>query len=99
MITKEKLDEWRQAKVLAVANPNTDPEVMIAFQEMFIAAKQLRLDNLKLLNAQEVMEKMAEYIRHSHDEHYLDSRLEDLYEEILELCAQSRINLPELCND
>lgn len=84
MINKAQLDQWRRAKVLAITNPNTDAEVLITLQEMFIEVKALRRDNLRLLNHQDLMEKMARYIELSKAHHYISPDLEELLEEIIE---------------
>jgi len=93
MITKKQLEEWRIAKNLAVVSINIEPSVTIAIQEMYIEAKALRKDNLHLLNRQDLFDKLITYMQVSSEDHYLSEEMEELLEEIRELCDTENINL------
>lgn len=93
MITKSMLEDWRQAKNLAVCSFNIEPDVVVAIQEMYIEAKQLRKDNLKLLNKEELIEKLLAYTSMSMDDHYLTQGMQDTLEDIKDLCDDLNINL------
>lgn len=93
MITKSMLEEWRNAKNLAVASLTTDPSVIIAIQEMYIEAKALRRDNLKLLNKQDLLDKLLAYTRASAGDHYLTEEMEDQLDEIRDLCDDLNLEL------
>lgn len=93
MITKDMLLRWREAVTLAITSCAAEPAITIAMQEMYIEAKWLRLNNLKLLNSENLIELMAKYIHISATEHYLDPEMEDLLEEIEKLSKHLNINL------
>jgi len=93
MITKEMLTRWREAVTLAITSRNPEPAITIAMQEMYIEAKGLRRDNLKLLNSENLIELMAKYIVLSSTEHYIDEEMEDLLIEIEKLSKHININL------
>ncbi len=93
MITRKMLDNWHQAKILAVKSLNIDPEIAIAMQEMFIESKALRKENLRLLNSRDIIDKMAEYIQISQKVHYIDDELEELYSRIDDMCKENNIYL------
>lgn len=82
MITPAMLEEWRKAKNLAVTSLTLEPEVQVAMQEMYIEAKALRKDNLKLLNYEDLLLKALMYVIKSKEDHYLTPELEELYDEI-----------------
>lgn len=93
MITRKMLNEWHQAKTLAIKSLNIDPEIAIAMQEMFIEAKALRKENLALLNSRDIIDKMAEYIVISQRNHYIDDEMEELYSTIEDMCSENFIYL------
>jgi len=82
MITREMLVRWREAVTLAIQSCTAEPAVTMAMQEMYIEAKWLRRDNLKLLNSEDLIELMAKFVRQSITDHYLTEDMEDLIEEI-----------------
>jgi hypothetical protein len=98
VITRKMLDSWHQAKILAIKSLNIDPEIAIAMQEMFVEAKALRKENLRLLNSRDIIDKMAEYIQISQRNHYIDDEMEELYSGIDEMCRENFIYL-ERYND
>ena len=98
MITRKMLEDWRQAKNLAVTSFNIEPDVVIAIQEMYIEAKQLRKDNLKFLNQQGLLEKFAEYVRMSRERHYADPDMDELFEELVHKIDNQKLDL-ELFNE
>jgi hypothetical protein len=98
MITPQMLHEWHQAKTLAIKSLNIDPEIAIAMQEMYIEAKALRKENLRLLNSRDIIDKMAEYIGVSQRNHYIDEEMEVMYSNIEDMCSENFINL-ERTND
>jgi len=93
MITRADLDRWHSAKTLAVLSCNIEPDIAIAMQEMFIEIKQLRKDNLKFLNMEELLGAMAEYIRVSREDHYMTETLTELLERIEDIVDASNLNL------
>jgi hypothetical protein len=93
VITTKMLANWRQAKTLAVASLNIDPEITIAMQEMYIEAKYLRKENLRLLNSQSLIDRLTEYARLSFRNHYVDTEMEELMESIELLARDMNINL------
>lgn len=93
MITKNTLEAWRTAKNLAVMSFNTEPEITIAIQEMYIEAKALRRDNLRLLNKQDLFDKLMVYVKASAADHYLTEAMEDTLDEIRDLCDTLNIEL------
>ena len=92
MITKATLESWRQAKNLAVMSFTTEPEVTIAIQEMYIEAKALRRDNLKLLNKQDLLDMLIRYVNASVEDHYMSVEMEELLEGIHDRCDE--LNIP-----
>ena len=93
MITKQDLERWQNAKTLAIKSFATDPEVIIAMQEMYIELKQLRRENMKMLNLEDLLELFAKYTRISREQHYIDSELEELLEEIEDEIDRRNLNL------
>lgn len=98
MITKAMLERWQEAKNLAVKSFNIDKDVIIAMQEMYIEAKALRRDNLRLLNKEDLIDNMIQYVQLSQQNHYVDTEMEELYDEIKRLTFRLRIPL-ETDND
>jgi len=92
------LKSWREAKTLAIKSYAIEPEILIAMQEMYIEAKQLRKDNLKLLNSEDLLKLMSEYVRVSRADHYISPELEELIEQIEDLIDSSNLAL-EVRND
>lgn len=82
MITEKMLERWRQAKNLSVTDLTIAPEIKTALMEMHIEAKALRRDNLRLLNFENLVEKMATYIQTSIDDHYIGPDLQDQIKDI-----------------
>ncbi len=82
MITREMLLRWREAVTLAIQSCTAEPAITIAMQEMYIEAKWLRRDNLKLLNSEDLIELMAKFLRLSVSDHYLNEDMEELLEKI-----------------
>ncbi len=93
MITRAMLIRWREAVTLAITSPAPQPSITIAMQEMYIEAKGLRRDNLKLLNSEDLIELMAKFLRLSIRDHYLTPDMEDMIDEIDELCKQNNLDL------
>jgi len=93
MVTQDDLRRWSAAKNLSVTSLSIDPEISIALQEMYIELKQLRRDNLKLLNTDTLLEKFAEYVRDSKDTHYLDDNLTEKLEDIEHWIETHKIDL------
>lgn len=93
MVTKEKLAEWNAAKVMAIKSFTTDPEVVIALQEMFIELKQLRRENMRYLNFEDLLSSFAEYVRLSRELHYVDDDLEALIDQIEGEIDRRNLNL------
>lgn len=93
MITRDMLIRWREAVTLAITSPTPEPAITIAMQEMYIEAKGLRRDNLKLLNSENLIELMADYIKISTEDHYIDPEMEYLLEKIDRLSNHLQINL------
>ena len=93
MITHAMLVRWQEAKNIAVKSFNIDKDVIIAIQEMYIEAKALRKDNLSLLNREDLITRLIEYVRLSQENHYVDSDMEDLYDDIKRLANRLRIPL------
>ena len=93
MITQENLTSWRLAKNLAVTSFTVEPEITIAIQEMYIEAKALRRENLRLLNKQDLFDKLLGYVSTSASEHYLTEELEDALSVIRDLCDNLNIEL------
>lgn len=98
MITKQKLEEWRAAKNLAVVSLSIEPSIIIAVQEMYIEAKSLRRDNLRLLDQQDLFDSLLAYVADSAKDHYLTEEMEARLEEIRDLCDSLNVEL-ELNND
>lgn len=98
MITHKMLEEWRQAKNLAVTSLNIEPEIAVAVQEMYIEAKQLRKDNIKLLNMEGLIEKLAEYVRVSRERHYTDPEMDEILDDILYRATRENLDL-EIFNE
>lgn len=93
MITKAHLESWRTAKNLAVMSFNTEPEITIAIQEMYIEAKALRRDNLRLLDKQDLFDKLMAYVKASAADHYLTDDMEESLDTIRDLCDNLNIEL------
>jgi len=93
MITHKMLASWRQGVTLAISSLTIDPEITIAMQEMYIEAKALRRQNLRLLNSETLIDKLAEYVRLSTNNHYISPDLEDLIDDIDETARDMNINL------
>jgi hypothetical protein len=93
MITKDMLESWRQAKNLAVVSLSTDPDIIVAIQEMYIEAKQLRRDNLRLLDRQDLFDALLEYVGGSAKDHYLTVEMEELLDLIRGYCDDLNIDL------
>jgi len=93
MITTEMLMRWSKAKDLAITSTVMEQESIIAMQEMFIECKNLRLKNFRLLEAQEVLDSLAEYVRIARRDHYITPLMEDLYERIQESSEHFNITL------
>jgi len=93
MITTEMLIRWREAVALSITSCAAEPAITVAMHEMYIEAKWLRRDNLKLLNSENLIELMAKYISISSSEHYLDDEMENLLVEIEKLSKHININL------
>lgn len=93
MITKQKLEEWRAAKNLAVTSLTLEPTTTIAIQEMYIEAKALRRDNLQLLNKQDLFDHLLAYCVASVKDHYLTEEMEAQLEVIRDLCDSLNIEL------
>ena len=93
MITKPMLDSWQKAKDLAVCSITTEPEIIVAIQEMYIEAKLLRRENLKLLDRQDLFDKLLEYVDSSAGDHYLTEEMEDMLSSIRDACDELNIEL------
>lgn len=92
MITQAMLIRWREAVTLAITSPTPEPAITIAMQEMYVEAKWLRRDNLKLLNSEDLITMMEKYILISEAEHYLDPEMEDLLADIKKLSKHINVN-------
>ena len=90
MITKAHLES---AKNLAVMSFTTEPEITIAIQEMYIEAKALRRDNLRLLDKQDLFDKLMAYVKASAADHYLTDDMEESLDTIRDLCDNLNIEL------
>ena len=93
MITKEVLEGWRQAKNLAICSFTTEPAIVMAIQEMYVEAKQLRRDNLRLLNKQDLLDALLTYVDESAGDHYLTPEMEEQLNTIRDLCDTLNIQL------
>lgn len=93
MITRAMLLRWREAITLSINSLTTEPEIPIAMQEMYIEAKWLRRDNLLLLNSEDLIELMANFLRLSVTDHYLTEDMIDLLEEVDCLAKRMKIDL------
>lgn len=93
MITREMLSQWREAKTLAIKSLSIDPTIVIAMQEMYIEAKCLRLENLRLLNSENLINKMALYIHKALKGDLFSNEQDALVDEIEELSIDMHKNL------
>ena len=87
MITQKMLNEWEKVKNLAVKSFTIEPAIIIAIQEMYIEAKGLRRDNLKLLNSEELINKMANFVHLTIRDSVLTSEMEAVVDEIEEISS------------
>lgn len=93
MITKAMLEEWRKAKNAAVLSLDIEPSLAVAVQEMYIEAKQLRRDNLRLLDTQDLLAKLLTYVGASAQNHYLTEDMEEDLDTIRELCDELNLEI------
>lgn len=93
MITPIMLEEWKTAKNLAIQSFTIDPSIIVAMQEMFIEAKGLRRDNLRLLNSENLINKMALYIHRAIKGDLYSNEQESLIDEIEEISIDLNKNL------
>lgn len=87
MITQKMLNDWERVKNLAVQSFTIEPAIIIAIQEMYIEAKWLRRDNLKLLNSENLINKLASFVHLTVRDSVLTTEMEDLIEEIEEISS------------
>lgn len=99
MITPKMLTEWSDAKTLAIKSLSIEPSIVIAMQEMFIEAKWLRRDNLRLLNSENLINKMALYIHMANRGQLYTHDMDSLLDEIEEISRHMNKNLGLKAND
>ena len=87
MITQKTLNEWERVKNLAVKSFTIEPAIIIAIQEMYIESKGLRRDNLKLLNSEELINKLANFVHLTIRDSVLTSEMEAVVDEIEEISS------------
>lgn len=87
MITQKMLNEWERVKNLAVKSFTIEPAIIIAIQEMYIEAKWLRRDNLKLLNSEELINKLANFVHVTIRDSVLTPEMETIVDEIEEISS------------
>ena len=87
MITQKTLNEWEKVKNLAVRSFTIEPAIIIAIQEMYIETKWLRRDNLKLLNSEDLINKLASFVHLTIRDSVLTTEMEDIVDEIEEISS------------
>jgi ribosome assembly protein YihI (activator of Der GTPase) len=99
MITRQMLESWKRAKNEAVLSIDMPLETVLAIQEMYIEAKQLRRDNLKLLDREDLLNALLAYAASSKTDHYLTPEMEEHLERITDLCDELGIDFDGDRND
>lgn len=91
MITYDMLERWRLAKNAAIINEKLDIEVTTIIQEMYIECKELRQDNFKLLDQNELLDAALLFIESIRINNYLSAEQEEAYDSLYNRTSEQNL--------